>query len=77
MVFSPCYAKKGDKIEKRTTDLGRPVIGKLGIGFIAVSELCDTMVVSSSKKGSKTKFIATIDFTKFKDSKYKMLNLVT
>jgi len=44
----------------------RPVIGRLGIGFIAVAELCNTMIVSSTTKESKTKFIATIDFSKYK-----------
>ena len=62
------FISKSSKIEKTKTPSGRPLIGKLGIGFIAVSELCDTMVVSSSKKGAKSKFVATIDFTKFKNS---------
>ncbi len=29
------------------------------------------MVISSAKKGSDTKFIATLDFSKFKDKKYE------
>lgn len=67
------FISKSEKTDesKKTTKLGRPTIGKLGIGFIAVSALCDTMVVSSAKKGANTKFIAVIDFSKFKDKKYE------
>lgn len=43
---------------------GRPLIGKIGIGFIAVNEICEVLEVSSSKKGEAFKFIATIDFGK-------------
>ena len=41
----------------------RPIIGKIGIGFIAVSELCDKIKVTSSKKGADTYFEAEIDFS--------------
>lgn len=53
--------------DEKTPSLGRPVIGRLGIGFLAVSQLCDTMVVSSAKKGSNTKFVALLNFGKFKE----------
>lgn len=43
---------------------GRPLIGKIGIGFIAVNEICDVLEITSSKKGEKIKFTATIDFSK-------------
>lgn len=42
----------------------RPLIGKIGIGFIAVNEICEVLEVTSSKKGENVKFVATIDFTK-------------
>ncbi len=48
------------------TKTGRPIIGKIGIGFIAVSEICNKMTVISSKKGEDFKFQADIDFGKFK-----------
>lgn len=48
------------------TSSGRPKIGKIGIGFIAVSEICNKMTVISSKKGEDFKFQADIDFGKFK-----------
>lgn len=40
----------------------RPLIGKIGIGFIAVNEICHSMKVVSSKKGETVKFVANIDF---------------
>lgn len=43
----------------------RPLIGKIGIGFIAVSEICDELEVESSKKGENFKFVANINFKKF------------
>lgn len=62
------YISKSPKVGKDevTPIFKRPVIGRLGIGFIAVSALCNTMIVSSTTKESKTKFIATIDFSRYK-----------
>jgi len=34
------------------TPLGRPKIGKIGIGFIAANEICDEMQIISTKQGS-------------------------
>jgi len=66
------YISKSPKVGKNqlTPTWKRPVIGRLGIGFIAVSALCDTMIVSSAKKDSDTRFIAILDFSKFKGQKY-------
>lgn len=50
------------------TDSGRPKIGKIGIGFIAVSEICNKMTVISSKEGEDFKFQADIDFAQFKET---------
>ena len=61
----------------------RPLIGKIGIGFIAVNEICNSMRVISSKKGEDVKFIADIDFDKIIESNeedkiikgtYKLIN---
>ena len=56
--------------DKRDTGLftksGRPLIGKIGIGFVAVSEICNKMTVISTKEGEDFKFQAEIDFGKFK-----------
>jgi len=44
----------------------RPIIGFIGIGFIAVSELCDTLEIVSAKAGSDVMFEASIDFSKYR-----------
>jgi hypothetical protein len=40
----------------------RPLIGKIGIGVVAASELCEKLKIVSAKKGSDTYFEAMIDF---------------
>ena len=62
------YISKSPKVDELDTSkkYHRPIIGKLGIGFIAVSTLCNTMIISSTTKESRTKFIAVLDFAKFK-----------
>lgn len=64
---------KRDKGEK-TEGFKRPIIGRIGIGFIAVSEICEKMIVISSKKGEKIKFQAEIDFGKFRKVIHKKKN---
>lgn len=49
----------------------RPIIGKIGIGFIAVSELCDSIRVKSAKSGSDSWFEAKINFKPFKGPEAK------
>src|SRR5690606_32395676 len=46
-------------------NLNRPLIGKIGIGFIAVNEICNELEITSSKQGEEFKFIAKIDFKKY------------
>jgi len=41
---------------------GRSLIGKIGIGFIAVNEICDELEIISTKKGENIKFKAIINF---------------
>lgn len=41
---------------------GRPKIGKIGIGFIAANELCESLEIFSTKKGSKELLHIIIDF---------------
>src|ERR1700732_1557769 len=46
-----------------TTDhLGRPKIGKIGIGFISANEICDVMELHSTKKGSSELIVVRINF---------------
>ena len=41
---------------------GRPMIGKIGIGFIAANELCDIMEIVSTKAGSRELLEVSIRF---------------
>ncbi|MBA7508173.1 hypothetical protein ES705_00094 [subsurface metagenome] len=70
------WISRSDKRDKReeTKRFKRPIIGKIGIGFISVSEICEKMIVISSKKGEKFKFQAEIDFGKFKKTIHKKEN---
>ncbi|MGD0979657.1 MAG: ATP-binding protein [Candidatus Bathyarchaeia archaeon] len=54
-----------------STMFKRPLIGKIGIGFIAVSELCDQVRVTSAKEGSDTYVEALIDFSKIRSDEAK------
>lgn len=48
------------------TKLGRPKIGKIGIGFIAANEICDVMEIRSTKSGSRELLVVEIDFGKMR-----------
>lgn len=64
-VISKSYKRINSEFSEKYK---RPLIGKIGIGFIAVSEICDKLIVISKRKGDIGKFKAEIDFKKFKDS---------
>ena len=49
------------------SNIGRPIIGKIGIGFLAVAQICTKFTVISKKKGEKNYFQATIDLKQFED----------
>ncbi len=49
------------------SSIGRPIIGKIGIGFLAVAQICTKFTVISKKKGEKNYFQATIDLKQFED----------
>ncbi len=53
------------KDSEKSAKLKRPLIGKIGIGFIAVNEICDELEITSSKEGEELKFTATINFKKY------------
>ena len=63
-VISKSYKRIESDVTK---ELERPLVGKIGIGFIAVSEICDKMMVVSTKKGDEGTIKVEIDFKKFKD----------
>lgn len=48
--------------DSEITKSGRPKIGKIGIGFIAANEICETMQIISTKKGSSKLLDVTIKF---------------
>lgn len=54
-----------------TSIFGRPIIGFIGIGFIAVSELCDSLTITSAKAGSDIMFEAFIDFSAYRTEEAK------
>ena len=45
----------------------RPIIGKIGIGLLAVAQICNKFAVISKKKGSSTYFHARVDLKQFED----------
>jgi len=47
---------------RQFTDKGRPIIGKIGIGILAVAQICRRFTIISSQSNSDTKFEAVIDF---------------
>lgn len=52
--------------ERLCTRSGRPIIGKIGIGFISALQICDEATFISKKRGENVKLEAKIDFGKFK-----------
>jgi hypothetical protein len=48
-----------------TPEFKRPIIGHLGIGLMALSQVCDRAIIESQVPGARTKFIAKLDFTEF------------
>lgn len=52
--------------ERQTPKYKRPVIGHLGIGLMALSQVCSEATIESQAEGSDKKFVATLDFSEFK-----------
>ena len=55
--------RKSGSLSKK---FGRPLIGKIGIGFVSASQLCERMIVRSGKENVDTKFEAIIDWGKIR-----------
>lgn len=49
-----------------TLQLRRPIIGRFGIGFLAISQICDRIRIISSKGGEPFRFEASIDFEEYR-----------
>lgn len=58
-------SKSNKRNNSENSPHGRPLIGKIGIGFIAVNEICDELEVISSKKDEPFKFTARINFKSY------------
>jgi hypothetical protein len=54
-----------------TTPKGRKKIGKIGIGFIAANEICDTMEIFSTKGGSRELLHVEIHFDRMREDPAK------
>jgi len=51
---------------KWTAKYNRPIIGMLGIGLMALTQICDEATIESTQEGKDTKFVAKLDFTQFR-----------
>ncbi|HSV86329.1 MAG TPA: ATP-binding protein [Levilinea sp.] len=58
MMISESFKRE----ETSTSPQGRPLIGKIGIGFIAANEICNEMQVISTQAGSTDLLDVTISF---------------
>ncbi|MFW9879035.1 MAG: ATP-binding protein [Candidatus Thorarchaeota archaeon] len=63
-VISKSFKRIGSQL---TEKFKRPIIGKIGIGFIAVNEICDSLTIITKRKHDKGRIKAEINFKKFKD----------
>ena len=53
----------------------RPIIGRLGIGLMALSQVCNQAMIESQLPGLKNKFSALIHFTQFQRDDYENTSL--
>ncbi len=63
--FEKNFKKISESHKRDESDVspsGRPIIGKIGIGFIAANEICDVMEIISTKAGSTELMEVSIQF---------------
>ena len=53
----------------------RPIIGHLGIGLMALSQICLKAKIESQEPDSETKFIAELDFSEFKTREQEQIEV--
>jgi hypothetical protein len=58
-------SRKREGEAKLFTKNGRPIIGKIGIGILAIAQICKSFTVISTKKGINEKFEAIVDLKDF------------
>ena len=68
-------SRKREGGKKLVTKKGRPIIGKIGIGILAVAQICKKFTFISSRKGSDEKFEAVVDLKEFGDPEVHKLVL--
>ncbi len=51
----------------------RPIIGHLGIGLMALTQVCDEATIESQAVGFDTKFVAKLDFSEFRRRKQRQM----
>jgi hypothetical protein len=61
--------------ERLTPVYRRPIIGHLGIGLMALTQVCDEATIESQTAGSDTKFVAKLDFTEFRQRKQRQMDI--
>jgi hypothetical protein len=59
-------SRKRDASDRTTS--GRPMIGKIGIGFVAANEICDEIEIISTKAGSQELLHVRIDFARMRST---------
>ena len=60
--------KRADKAQFiDCNEIRRPIIGKIGIGLLAVSQICDEFTIISKEKGKEEKFEAHIKLLQFEE----------
>ncbi len=53
----------------------RPIIGHLGIGLMALSQVCCKAKIESQEEGSDLKFVAELDFSAFKQREQQQIDV--
>jgi len=74
-IMSKIGGSSKRKNNKQYTKNGRPIIGKIGIGILAVAQICKKFTLISSKKDSSFKFEAVVDFSELDSDKAKNVSL--
>jgi hypothetical protein len=68
-TFSRAMGSIGSSLKRELHDEGltpihhRPIIGHLGIGLMALSQVCDVAIVESQVENAETRFLAKLDFS--------------
>lgn len=58
-----------------TTDSGRPIVGRIGIGLLGVSQIGNQLEVHSTIRGSTDAFIAIIEFDQFASEEARKIKI--